>query len=262
MFCRNCGKEIPNGINFCNYCGAAQNNSSAQDTQSFYQTNEAQHSPVDSQPVYGEPRPTRKKSKGPLRFIIPIAIVAVAFVIGYFATGANKLKQPTAFDTPTIHEPEDLPSPSINEDAMGGGTAGEDTNVTTEYLKKTFRFSNENVTIRETYHYREDGVVGYYDGEQYVNDTSSIDADWMGDFISGVENAAAYLEESGTDRAWITILEESSDEFRMTYCFSFLESDSEIAELAAEFIGIETEDGKIMIDSVEEELLRLGYTME
>ena len=26
MFCRNCGKEIPNGINFCNYCGAAQNN--------------------------------------------------------------------------------------------------------------------------------------------------------------------------------------------------------------------------------------------
>ena len=66
MFCRNCGKEIPNGINFCNHCGAAQNVSSSQDTQSFYQTNEAQQSTVDSQPMHAEPRPPKKKSKGTL----------------------------------------------------------------------------------------------------------------------------------------------------------------------------------------------------
>lgn len=34
MFCSNCGKEIPNNTNFCNYCGAAQNNGSAQNMQS------------------------------------------------------------------------------------------------------------------------------------------------------------------------------------------------------------------------------------
>lgn len=253
MYCRNCGKEISNGTNFCNYCGAAQNNSSAQDTQSFYQTNEAQHPPVDSQPEYAEPRSPKKKSKGSHRFIIPIAVVVVAFVIGYFATGANNVKAPTAFDTPTVHDPVDLPSPSINEDAMKDGS--------TEYLEKTFRLSNEYVEIRNTFRYREDGVIGYYDGEQYVYNTSSIDADWMADFVSGAENAAAYLEESGTDHAWIKT-EESSDELRMTYCFSFLEEDSGIAELAAEFMGIETENGKIMIDAMEKELLSLGYTVE
>lgn len=253
MYCKNCGKEISNGTNFCNYCGAAQNISSAQDAQSFYQTNEAQRSSVDSQPMYAEPHPPKKKSKGPLRFIIPIAVVVVAFVIGYFATGANNVKAPTAFDTPTVHDPVDLPSPSINEDAMKDGS--------TEYLEKTFRLSNEYVEIRNTFRYREDGVIGYYDGDQCVYNTSSIDADWMADFVSGAENAAAYLEESGTDHAWIKT-EESSDKFRMTYCFSFLEEDSEIAELAAEFMGIETENGKIMIDAMEKELLSLGYTVE
>lgn len=48
----------------------------------------------------------------------------------------------------------------------------------------------------------------------------------------------------------------------MSYGFYCLDSDSEIAELAAEFMGFEMENGKIMIDSVEEELLRLGYIME
>ncbi|MGN0316190.1 MAG: hypothetical protein ACI4EG_15550 [Fusicatenibacter sp.] len=221
--------------------------------QSFYQTNEAQHSPVDSQPVYGEPRPPKKKSKGPLRFIIPIAIVAVAFVIGYFVTGANKLKPPTAFDTPTIHDPIELPSPSINEDATKNGTE--------EYLSRTFLLSNEYIEIKNTFRYREDGVVTKYDGNQHVYNTTSIDADQWAAFVSGVENAAAYLEESGTDYAWID-METGSEDFRMSYGFYCLDSESEIAELAAEFMGFEMENGKIMIDSVEEELLRLGYTIE
>lgn len=253
MYCRNCGKEISNGTNFCNYCGAAQNISSAQNAQSFYQTNEEQHSPVDSKPVYAESRPPKKKSKGPLRFIIPIAVVAVVFVIGYFATGANKVKAPTPFDTPTVHDPVDLPSPSINEDAMEDGTE--------EYLSKTFRLSNEYIEIRNTFRYREDGVVTKFDGNQHVYNTTSIDADQWADFVSGAENAAAYLEESGTDYAWIDT-EAGSEDFRMSYGFYCLDSESEIAELAAEFMGFEMENGKIMIDSVEEELLKLGYTVE
>jgi len=253
MFCRNCGKEIPDNTNFCNYCGAAQNNGFAQNTQSNQQSYGAQQSKINSQPVYTPPSSPKSKNKSLMRIVIGIAVVAVAFVIGYFATGANKVKAPTPFDTPTVHDPVDLPSPSVNDDAMKDGSA--------EYLEKTFRLSNEYVEIRNTFRYREDGVIGYYDGDQYVYNTSSIDADWMADFVSGAENAAAYLEESGTDHAWIKT-EESSDEFRMTYCFSFLEDDSEIAELAAEFMGIETENGKIMIDAMEKELLSLGYTVE
>ena len=261
MFCRNCGKEIPNGINFCNYCGAAQNNCSAQDTQSIYQTNESQYSAVNSQPVYAEPRPPKNKSKGPLRFIVPIAVAAAAFAIGYFATGADQLKQPTAFDTPDSFTFEGLESPSIKEDAMEGETAEKNQNVTTESLEKTFRFVNEYGEERIALRYREDGVVSYYDGMQNFYDVSAIDPDWMETFKNGVNDAAAYLEESGTDSAFITI-QESADEFSMQYAFGLLESDPDMAELAAEFIGLETEDGKIMINSVEEELLGLGFTLE
>lgn len=261
MFCRNCGKEIPNGINFCNYCGAAQNNCSAQDTQSTYQTNESQYSTMNSKPVYAEPRPPKKKSKGPLRFIVPIAVAAAAFAIGYFATGADQLKQPTAFDTPDSFTFEGLESPSVNEAAMKGETAEKNQNVTTEFLEKTFRFGNEYGEERITLRYREDGVVSYYDGMQNFYDVSAIDPDWMETFKNGVNNAAAYLEESGTDSAFITI-QESADEFSMQYAFGLLESDLDMAELAAEFLGFKTEDGKIMINSVEEELLGLGFTLE
>ena len=243
MFCRNCGKEIPNGINFCNYCGAAQNNCSAQDTQSIYQTNESQYSAVNSQPVYAEPRPPKNKSKGPLRFIVPIAVAAAAF------------------DTPDSFTFEGLESPSIKEDAMEGETAEKNQNVTTESLEKTFRFGNEYGEERIALRYREDGVVSYYDGMQNFYDVSAIDPDWMETFKNGVNDAAAYLEESGTDSAFITI-QESADEFSMQYAFGLLESDPDMAELAAEFIGLETEDGKIMINSVEEELLGLGFTLE
>ena len=32
MFCRNCGKEIPENTKFCNHCGAAQDSAPAQTT--------------------------------------------------------------------------------------------------------------------------------------------------------------------------------------------------------------------------------------
>ena len=134
-------------------------------------------------------------------------------------------------------------------------------NVTTESLEKTFRFGNEYGEERIALRYREDGVVSYYDGMQNFYDVSAIDPDWMETFKNGVNDAAAYLEESGTDSAFITI-QESADEFSMQYAFGLLESDPDMAELAAEFIGLETEDGKIMINSVEEELLGLGFTLE
>lgn len=253
MFCRNCGKEIPSNTNFCNYCGAAQNNDFAHGTQPEQSNTGPSYSTQNSRPMQQTSYPTKAKKSGATKIIIGIVVVVVTFIIGYFATGANKVKAPTPFDTPTVHDPVDLPSPSINDDAMKDGSA--------EYLEKTFRLSNEYIEIRNTIRYREDGIVGYYDGDQHMYNTSAIDADQLAEIISGVENASAYLTEMGTEHAWIKT-EKSADEFRMTYCFSFLEDDSEIAELAAEFMGVETEDGKIMIDAIEKELLSLGYTVE
>lgn len=42
MFCRNCGREIPENVKFCNYCGTSQNNSSAPDMQADPRTYEQQ----------------------------------------------------------------------------------------------------------------------------------------------------------------------------------------------------------------------------
>ena len=33
MFCRNCGKEIPDGVRFCNHCGASQEAGTPQNDQ-------------------------------------------------------------------------------------------------------------------------------------------------------------------------------------------------------------------------------------
>lgn len=45
MFCQNCGKQIPENVKFCNYCGAVQTNGSAQRTQQETQAHTEQQRP-------------------------------------------------------------------------------------------------------------------------------------------------------------------------------------------------------------------------
>lgn len=261
MFCRNCGKEIPNGTNFCNHCGAAQNSSSAQDTQSSYQTSERQHSSVNTQPVYTASAPQKPKRKGPLRIIIPIVVVAVAFVIGYFATGANRVKQPTAFDTPSSIEFDDLESPSIKQD----GTEDSQeyyTGEAVELEKKTFRVSGTAGDAWTTFHYSEDGVVASITGSITYNDLSLIDADTINNLKSDAEYAQGLLDESGVGPASYVWVQESSDKINVTYSFAELKSESFMAELAAAFIGFEAENGKITMESAEAAMTDFGYTLE
>lgn len=261
MFCRNCGKEIPNGTNFCNHCGAAQNNSSAQDTQSAYQTNETQHSSVNSQPMYTAPVSQKQKGKGALRIIIPIIVVTVAFVIGYFATGANKLKQPTAFDTPSSIEFDGLESPSVKQDITDDLPEGY-TRETVELEQKTFRVSGAAGESWVTFHYTEDGAVASIAGSITYNDLSLIDADTIKNLKSDAEYAQGYLDESGVGPASYVWVQESSDKINVTYSFAELKSKSFMAELAAAFIGFEAENGMITMESAEAAMTDFGYTLE
>ena len=98
MFCPNCGKEIPENMKFCNYCGTPQSVDFTRGEQAEQQNVET-YTPPNARPVYqASPSPKRKKSKA-TKIIVSIVVVVVVFIIGYFATGPNKLKQPTAFDT-------------------------------------------------------------------------------------------------------------------------------------------------------------------
>lgn len=261
MFCRNCGKEIPNGTNFCNHCGAAQNNSTAQDMQSAYGANETQHSSVNSQSMYKTPVPPKPKRKRPLRIIIPVVVVAVAFVIGYFATGANKLKQPTAFDTPSSTEFDGLESPSIKQD-ITEDSPEDYTGETVELEQKTFRVSGAAGDAWTTFHYSEDGVVASIAGSITYNDLSLIDADTIKNLKSDAEYAQGLLNESGVGPASYVWVQESSNRINVTYSFAELKSESFMAELAAAFIGFEAENGRITIESAEKAMTDFGYTLE
>lgn len=257
MFCRNCGKEIPNDTKFCNHCGAPQDNISAQNNPSPAQNSHPRQQAPQPQYTYTAPQ-SQKKSGGKkaIAIIVSLAVVVVAFVIGYFATGANKLKRPTAFDTPDTFTFDELPSPSIKEDAAQDNAAGGETPAAQQ---KTFAIYNDFGFSQVTFYYMDDGVVGMIRGSISVDDTSAMSID---DLKSDAEIANDILTEMGADDAsYISIIDEPENySYRENYMFSNLDQDTDMAELAAAFIGFEPKNGKITIDQAEEAMLNFGYT--
>ena len=93
MFCSKCGKEINDGSSFCQFCGAAQSQSSPatnqQPAQQYnaptsntipnqYQDQPIPQSPYNNIPV--APIPPKKKSKLPLIVVITIAIILIPII--------------------------------------------------------------------------------------------------------------------------------------------------------------------------------------
>ena len=74
MFCRQCGKELPDGVKFCPACGA--------------EVNPAQEAPKPApvQPVYEAPDEKEKEGKWNVLAIVSFSIAA-ACVLGYLAGG-------------------------------------------------------------------------------------------------------------------------------------------------------------------------------
>lgn len=74
MFCRQCGKELPDGVKFCSGCGA--------------EVNPAQEAPKPApvQPVYEAPDEKEKEGKWNVLAIVSFSIAA-ACVLGYLAGG-------------------------------------------------------------------------------------------------------------------------------------------------------------------------------
>lgn len=88
MFCSNCGKEIPNNTNFCNYCGAPQNGGPAQNTQSDSRAYGRQQSTAYSQPVYTAPPASNAKKKGTKKKVgIVLVCLQIVVLIGGLFNG-------------------------------------------------------------------------------------------------------------------------------------------------------------------------------
>lgn len=88
MFCKNCGKEIPENTNFCNYCGAALNNGAAQNTQPNSRTYGQQQSTAHSQPVNTAPHsPSSKKSSTKKKVGMVLVCLQILMLIGGISSG-------------------------------------------------------------------------------------------------------------------------------------------------------------------------------
>lgn len=91
MFCRNCGKELPNDVKFCNHCGAPQGVADAsQSTQPPHTQQSYMPPPPHTQQFYTQQQPTAEPQQRPGLKIggIILLICGVFSVAGGFANGS------------------------------------------------------------------------------------------------------------------------------------------------------------------------------
>lgn len=79
MFCKNCGKEIRDGINFCNHCGAPQTT----------QQPASQTPPQSAQRPYTPVQPDAKPQWNIGLLIVGVILLTlgIVFVIAFWSTG-------------------------------------------------------------------------------------------------------------------------------------------------------------------------------
>lgn len=239
MFCENCGRKISDNAKFCTHCGAPQKPRPARNTQPASSEHEMQQTAV-SQPVCPAPAPEKPKSGLLFRILIVAIIAASAFAIKYFVTQANK---PIPFNTSNGYyfydeEPAEKELPLTS---------------------KMFHLSGDFGSSFITFNYNSSGVVAEIIGSVRITDKTVTSID---DLKSKAENATARLEQLGEVASFIDISDDpDSTQYSEDFIFGSLDSDTNLAELAAEFVGLETDDGKIDIYSAEAAMRDLGYIL-
>lgn len=277
MFCRNCGKELPDDTNFCNYCGARQDHGSAQN-------NPSGQSNGNPQPGYRAPQPNmapqqgassakpKKSSRKALWLLAAIPVLVIAFIIGYFATGADKLKRPTAFDTPGSYTFDGLDEPSIADNGDGTFVTDNGTVVSEVHSakRKVFVYESEDgiVSAKVEFLYWDymDGMVSDVRNSLKISDVSLVDRATLEEFKSDAEYYQMYAAEMGSENVIVQITD-TEWEYEMYFGFLKLDytdiyGDPAVTELAADYLGVETKDGHIYMDDAEKVMLDAGYTLD
>ncbi|MBQ7956992.1 MAG: zinc-ribbon domain-containing protein [Clostridia bacterium] len=88
MFCKRCGKEIPNNSNVCQYCGSQVTPRTSSNTYTNF------NNPTINNHYQAPPAPQKNNKKTPWKIIAPIVAVLliIAIVFGVFACANNKKK--------------------------------------------------------------------------------------------------------------------------------------------------------------------------
>ncbi len=156
-------------------------------------------------------------------------------------------------------------APSFTDDntSSDGGSKPNITSSNTVHGNKMAFFENEQDGI--IFNFLINMLYGENDnGDDIVvtmHGSMLIDKDTAYSVIYDIEEFQQKIKDDKIENAEIEI-KESDTHFTVSFGFENINQDSELAELAAEFAGVDTEDGQIYFDEAKDELETEGFVLK
>lgn len=257
MFCRNCGKEIPENTKFCNHCGASQDGAPA---------------PTPSQPI--QPAPAAKKS--PFMPIVIGAVVIAAMVLGVFviAPALSGGKKPAPGNASPVvsggnnnansdNSSNNTAATPVPENTTAAETKPSSDGKINKYKAFTLkRADNDYINIELWYRTGSD-YVAMVSGAIYIP-TGSTEYDGM------LADNIAFADKVKTANLPDDIMHFGYDEVKLSngyvrndFMFSELDgSNSSSVNMVAEFLGLPAQNGYFNLSDCERYLLESGLELK
>jgi hypothetical protein len=244
MFCNHCGKQIPDQVKFCNFCGAPQAQAAppapqqASPAPAGTQPNPFSFTPPPQPPV----APKNNKALAIVGTLVLLALLGGIIALAVINNGKNISASSTA--------------PGFSHSAAESNDSWESKTDVYELgaqglIDSQFRFSYRGG--------QGSGNVYHITGFINIYDTAAAGS-YVTQIKSDVSIVQSHAQQNGIKNFSIQE-QEGENSYAITFSFSSLDSDGreKAAELAAKFIGISSKNGKINIATVTQEMKQMGY---
>lgn len=264
MFCRNCGKEIPNDTKFCNHCGAAQDSTSASPSAQPAQ-------PTQSNPQYQAPLPPTAPKKNPMMLIIIAAVVVVAVVIGMFviapAISGNKGQTQNHESSITADNNNNTDNNNVdnnNTDEIPDQENGNSNEIKPPVDGAVVKY--KNFEIRRADNDYCTVFLRYRENSDYVAEVTflmKVPTDFS-DYQSILSDNKALESKISSENISTSLIEfadvELADGLEVTAKFNKLdEGNPNIVALVEEYVDLPAQNGYLKISDCEQFLLNNGF---
>lgn len=247
MFCKKCGKEIPDDTKYCNFCGAEQSAAAL---------------------TTNVPQDTSPTPKNNTKLIIIIAVLAVAFILGVFIIAPslsgdrNNTSAVTSSGTLTVNGDE--------ENSIFTSTVSAETSGTTLESLIPENSDNRGGDVYSA-SLGEGGIFtvsfGYYRDSPKVlyNFTGSIEVEKTNASYNEIKKECETFEKranafNDSDNVRIKCKENDTGMEVLLYIDKLADADRlERVKLAADFIGVKDTEGAFYFDSVVSQLTEIGF---
>ena len=238
MFCRNCGKELPENTRFCNHCGAAQDSAPAQ------------------------PVPATKKKTLTIAIVAAVAVIAVVLGVFVIAPALSGDTKPAGDGQASVADGSAENDSQTGENSTAAQTKPPvDGKVTRCKIYELNRADNDKISI-ELYYREGSDYVANLSGTIYIPAGSEAYDSAVADNIAFEQKVkATNLPE---DLMQFGYGEVNLEDGYVNNYFSFKELDAENASsvaMIAEFLGLPADNGYFMLSDCERYLLENGLEL-